>query len=392
MKKILFILSIVLLLSIVNVSAFFPLTHKYEQNILLETYQGNSDFYQACIKHPDACYVGNVLTDLSVAWYYINGGENYIVTHSPIFAIKMLENAGTTGEQPKDIEMACAVGSGLHATQDFQSHNFMIPFAIKNSGLPNSVIHVFAEQHLDTIVVDQHPEVKTQLNLLSNDSWNKCIPLIKKTLRGFSEYDDEFSSGKLDNVIYTFVEEVQKSVIPDSTGYDISFQNKVSLFGKLDFLSLPVILLYLSSMLLFLLLTALLIFRKNKGIINYISIFIFGALFVFLVWFLISAFSGTAFTTFVSVIKPFSNLAPIGNAQSHIDASIQNGYDFFDEGEAWLIARQDPDASGFSTLHEADEGSYLIYVYIVAILGILALLIYFNFKRNKIKVRDTFNF
>ncbi len=146
MKKLLITLMLALLI-LPSVMAFFPLTHKHQQNELLNTYQGNSEFYQKCMRHPDACYVGNVLTDLSVAWYYINQGENYVITHSPSFARAMLRNA--VGE----VEEACAVGSGLHATQDYESHNLMVPDTIKKTGLPNSVIHVFAEQHVDNIVV-----------------------------------------------------------------------------------------------------------------------------------------------------------------------------------------------------------------------------------------------
>ena len=127
------------------------------------------------------------------------------------------------------------------------------------------------------------------------------------------------------------------------------------------------------------------IFKKDKKILNYFSIIFFGALAIFLIYILILALTGNAFSTFVTLIKPFSNLVPISSFEGHVERSLQNGYDFFDEGEAWLIDREDPDASGFSTLNEADQSAYMIYVYLFLVIGLLVLLIYFNFRKKKPK-------
>lgn len=375
------ILSVFLgILLVGTVSAFFPITHKYQQAQLMDTYSGDSEFYDACLKHPDACYVGNVLTDLSVVWYYINGGENYIITHSPSFARANLRNA--VGE----VELACAVGSGLHATQDYQSHNIMVPDAIRRTGIPNSVLHVFAEQHIDNIVSEEYPFIVNDISLLGNDSWNKCIPLFKKTLEGFSAYEDEIDSGKLDDVIYVFIDNVQDSVTAGNTGYDVSFRSKVSIFGKLAFVPMSFLITYIAVTFLFLTISILLLFRDNKTIINYLTMFIFAGIAVFLIVIFMIALFGNAFNTMVTLIRPASDLVPVGNFDSHIRNSIENGYDFFDEGEQWLIDRSSPDASGFTTLREADkQGRWLLYLIMGICITALYSLIYLNFRRRDIQ-------
>ena len=78
MKKTILLFSVLLIsmLMIGSISAFMPPSHKNENKVAIDTYQGPStDFYETCIEHPDLCYVGNVLTDVSVAYYYVNKGS-----------------------------------------------------------------------------------------------------------------------------------------------------------------------------------------------------------------------------------------------------------------------------------------------------------------------------
>jgi len=273
MKK-LFSLFIVALMSLMLVSplvsSFFPVTHRYQQVELLNTYEGDSQFYEACLRNSDSCYVGNVLSDFSIAWYFLNGGENYIVSHSPSFGRALFRNA------VGDVEVICAVGASLHFSQDYQSHNFMVPDSIRRTGLPNSILHVFAEQHGDTIISERYPYIVNDIVLLQEESWEKCIPLFRRTLAGYSEYQDEIESGKLDDVIYTFIDNVQDSITAGNTGYDVSFKNKVSIFGRLSFVPISFLITYISITFLFLTLTILILFRRKKGILKYLSIILLG--------------------------------------------------------------------------------------------------------------------
>lgn len=382
MKKLLSIILFLLILSPL-ISSFMPLTHKFLNQELLNTYKGDSEFYNICSKNQDACYVGNILADISVVYYFTEGGKNYVVTHSPSFCRNMLANA--VGE----VEEACAIGSCLHATQDFQSHNFMVTNAIKKTGLVNQVIHVFAEQHLDNIVVNENPNLGGEVLGLTSESWNKCTPLVKKVLTGFSEYDDEIASGKIDNIINTFISEVEGTIAKGNSGYDIAFQTKTGVFGKLEVVPLTILFIYFGVMFLFLLLAFLLVIKDNKNLLNWISLIFFGIIFLgLLTFFLFSAF-GSSFGTFITLVKPVSNLVPIGNADTHITQSIKNGQDFFNQGEEWVIAREDPDASGFSTLKKANASVKILdYLILVMVVLFIIILVYFNYRKPK----NTFSF
>lgn len=380
MKKTIIMAILLTIFIVPNTFGFFPITHKIETKVLIKDYKGDSNLYEMCVKHPDLCYVGNVLADISVVYYFTEGFK-YEVTHSPGFCISMMKTAkarpslGITQEE----ERACAVGSCLHATQDLQSHEHMVPYAIRITGLVNAIIHTFAEQKLDNIVNNKDPLVKNEVMTLGEDSWNKCIPLVREVLEGYKEYESDITTGKLSSIINTFIAEVQNSI----TGYDVSFENKVGFFGTLGALPLSTLILFIGSMFLWLLLAILLIFKSNKGILNYISLVLFIGLFAFQMFFFIMAIQGKAFVTFVSVIKPISNMVPIGNAENHIDIAVRNGVEFFNQGEVWIRGKE---ASGFSALNEADENiKWINYLYILVILGTLGLLIFLNFRTKGFK-------
>lgn len=386
-KVFLFLAAFAFLLSVIPVAdSYFPITHKYLHNEALSTYEGTSGFYSACNKHPDACFVGNILNDFTVAYYFVDGGEKYIVTHSPAFPRALLRNVGHDGRNI-DIDRACAVGAATHQPHDWESHNVMIPYSILHTGLPNSWIHVFGEQHLDNYVVDQYPAIASDIDVLQADSWEKCIPIFKETLSGFSEFDDIVGSGEIDTAMDIFIENVQGTLLADNTGYDISFESKAGLFGKLSLIPVKILIGYLVLTSLFVFLTIMLIIRKNKYWLNYVTMPIFGLFAILLIVFFISSVFGSAFSTFVFIIKPLSSAVPIGNPQGHLDNALQNTFDLFNQGEQWLIDRDGvnlPDSSGFHTLEEADSNSKYTFIAILGlVILIFAVIVYFNFFWKK---------
>lgn len=367
MKKYILILLLALLLPLS--SAFMPPTHLYIQNRVLDEFGGNSQLYQDCMADPELCFAGNIMSDLSVVYYYTDGMK-YVATHQPIFCQSMLQQA--TNSQEK----ACAVGACLHQTQDMRSHNVMVEYAITHTGMSNAVIHTFAEQHIDNVVQDRVPGIKE--NALDVDRWDECRPLLVKVLGGFSTYDD-ITEEDLNQVIDKFLDEVSGSV----TSYDVAFRKKGGLFDNFSVIPLPILALYLGTLLLWLLLFVLLIFRKDKTYFNYFSMVILLILIVFQGWLFIANLRGLAFVTFIQYISPFSNFVPIGDADSHLNTAVSNGVQFFTVGESWLI---NTDADGFENLKNADSKVLLIdYALLVFVLVILVLFIRANFRRsNKI--------
>ena len=225
------ILLIILFLPFIN--SFMPPDHRYINNELMATYKGNSDFYNICKQYPDLCYVGNILTDISVVYYYTQGGLKYESTHFPNFCTEGMDRATTQQEK------ACAIGMCLHHTQDVVSHTQMVPYAIKHLGIPNSIIHVFAEQHMSNIILSEHPEIRGELNI-NRESWKTCSNLVKKVLENNENWKSDFDTGKIDTLINDFIIEVEKSINPNAkTSYDLAFENKVSFFGKFSLMPLP---------------------------------------------------------------------------------------------------------------------------------------------------------
>jgi len=376
MKKILMFL-IITLLMINCVSAFMPLTHKYIQQQAIEN-QIDSEMYRVLTKYPNLAYAGNVLTDISVFFYY-TARSKYSATHSPNFCRSLLQNADT------EEKLACAVSGCTHQPQDIVAHNKLVPHAILNSLFVNNIIHVFSEQKLDNWVERNNPGLKDQAMAQLND-YDTCMPLFIDTLIGDPQYSD-MSRTELEDMFAKFIAEIQNS----RTGYDTSFKTK-SFFVNLKTIPFSILAIYSLFMLGFLFLSILTIIKIWKGdrrIRIFIALFIFLPIFLILAYWFIGNLYGSAFNNFITIIKPFSELVPIGGNQEYIDEAVSNTKAFLTEGEQWLF---DSEASGFTELNSADR-QVLVYDYIIAfiLLTLFIWFLWFIFKRNKIKVQDTFN-
>lgn len=361
MKKIfLFMILGVFLISLT--SAYFPDTHYYENKMTIAE-PISSEFYQSCANNPDHCYSGNILSDVSVIFYYTSF-QKYAVTHSPAFCEQMLDQANGP------IENACAVGACLHQTQDLHSHNEMVPHSIRVSLLPNSFIHPPAEQHLDSIVNKENPGIHLE-RLQATDVFEDCVPLFKKVM---SE-NDEYRGENLDAIFDKFVVELEGS----ETGYNPSFDNIKALPGLVVFG-------YVSFMLLFTTLTFLIIFKRlrykdRRTWVNWVTFVLVGFISAILIFLFIANLFGQAFNAYTFLIRPISNLVPIGGHGTEV--GIQEGRRFLAEGFSVI---QGTDASGGIALREADK-SIVVFQYILytVIFGLFALLIWANFRpqRNK---------
>jgi len=391
-----FILFILAVLTFNLVSASMPVVHEGIDQTSLSTYSGSStDAYESCVAYPDLCFVGNQLTDFSVAYYYVSGetgvrGEKYSITHSPGFATSMLDNAvGTAGIATIEEERACAWGSAIHQAEDHPVHTIMVPWTIRHTGLPNSIIHVLAEQHQANIFLKENSELRGKIiETLSEESWNKCIPLLKRTLQGYNEYEEDLAEGKTDDLLNYFIAEVTNSVDPNSkTNYEIAFRSKVSLFGRIGLVPAGFLLGYLGFMFSFTLLFILLIFKKQKRWHNYLSMILF-LIPAILLWILfISLLTGNAFATLIWIVKPVSNIVPIGSYDSIIEKQISNVHQLFIQGEPFLAKVDRPIiASGFTELNQADKDVRIIsYIWFLIPTAFLIFLIWANFKKQKTK-------
>jgi hypothetical protein len=371
--------------SLINVSAFMPDTHLFIQDKATAE-PISSELYTSCISDPGLCYTGNTLIDIGVYYYYTQKTK-YATTHSPSFCKLLLENsAKIPGKDPNKMRI-CAIGGCLHLEQDLPSHsdNGLVLYSIKNSYLANSIIHVFAEQKVSNMVNSKDSGLKNeQINFLANA--NECEDLFIISMLGTDAFRD-MDESSLREVYAGFVQEILSST---DTGYNPAFKEK-SFLGDFDSIPFSILAVYTVLMSSFLLLVSLLtvkILRKQSKIRHWVGIVIFGFIFAIMVYLFIGAMTGNAFNYFIKIIKPVSNLVPIGNPDTYVNRAIENTKLFFQQGETHLIGK---DPSGLGTnpvLTQADASvlwmDYLLLVLLIISLGIF---IWFLFKKNKVNVK-----
>lgn len=393
-KKIIliFILGMVMI-NLISVQAFMPkFSHKLIWDKSIET-PIDSEWYRACVKYPELCYSSLVLNDVSVIFYYTQRGK-YTATHNPPFCKELLDNiAKIPGKDPERMR-ACAVGGCLHPAGDIASHSLtngvgMVNYAITHSFLANNLVHVFSEQKLDSWLERQDPSIgKEAEDYLTY--YKECQDLFTVSLMGEPAYSG-MSKEELDTTFETFITEIRNS---QDTGYNPGFENK-SFFVTIQSIPFVILASYITVMLGFLLLIILLLFKVIKGdrrIRIWVGLIIFLPIFIVMAYLFIGSLQGSAFNNFIKVIKPISELVPIGGNQKYIDAGVQNTRELLSQGEGWLIGT---DASGLSTkpvLSDADSQIMFVdYIFLFILVSVLIWFIWFVFKSNKINVGDTFN-
>ena len=360
----------ILVAGVSNVAAFMPAnTHKLIHQTALET-PIDSELYNACMKYPSLCYSGNVLTDVSVIWYWTEGYK-YAVTHSPNFCRNLIESA------TNDKEYACAVGGCMHQPADIESHNKMVEYAIEHSLLTNAVIHVFAEQKVDNWVEDNYPTIKaTALNQMAD--YEQCMPLFKRVMLGYEEYAD-MTEEDVNNKFDKFIVEIQTS----QTGYDTAFKSK-GFSVNIKSLPFSIIAIYVILMLFWALILILCFIKLIKGdrrIRVWVGIILFGLLTAIFIYVFVMNAQGAGFKAVVAIAKPVSFFVPLGNSpEYYVDNAIDNSKAFLQNGQSWLTGT---DASGFVNLETSDRKIMLWDYFILFILtGALVLFIYMLFKKN----------
>jgi hypothetical protein len=330
------------------------------------------------------------LIDIGVYYYYTQGSK-YQTTHSPSFAKLLIENAPKISGKDADKMMACAIGGGLtHLPADLASHgpNGVVQYSITHSFLANSVVHVFAEQHVDNIVVSREPGIKQQeTDFLA--SANECEDLFITSMMGTDAFKD-MSEADLRNVYHDFIQEILTS---QGSSYDPAFKEK-SFIGELDSLPISLLVGYFILMFIFILILILIIIKIIKKQFKWRLIFgiiIFGGLAILMIYFAINMVQGTTFKSFINLIKPISNLVPIGNADTYINNGIDNTRQVLLNGETWLEGK---DPSGMGTnpvlINASNQVMWVDYI----ILGILVLfliwLAWYVLKRNKVVTKQGF--
>jgi hypothetical protein len=155
MKKlsILMMVCFITLALAVNVSAFGPHTHDSLSNSIFES---NNTIGKLCGSTPEnrAAYeLGAVTPDITVIYYFEEGGKEYRLTHNWNFQQEVMAQALT------DDEKCFAWGIASHLIADTISHTEAVPAGIQESKLPNWIAHPLLEKKFDSYLVTKHPEL-----------------------------------------------------------------------------------------------------------------------------------------------------------------------------------------------------------------------------------------
>lgn len=146
MKKLLIIiLASIFLISVV--SAWAPSTHYQLTEDLFNN--SNSKIIEQCQPYKDAFLLGAVAPDITVIYYYSEGGKEYKLTHNWNFADEVMQQARTQDE------ICFAYGIASHLIADSVSHNMAVPDSIKKTKIPNWVLHPLLEQKYDSVIRSQ---------------------------------------------------------------------------------------------------------------------------------------------------------------------------------------------------------------------------------------------
>jgi hypothetical protein len=372
------VLFLILILNVTAVDGFMPkATHReiFEQSTQNPI---DSEVYRECMKYPSLCYSGAVLVDLSVLYYYTDP-DKYVATHSPSFYRKLIENA------KDEKELACAQGGGIHLTGDDISHNVMVPYAIQHTYIVNSMIHVFAEQKLDTWVMDTYPGVDDNaINDLGD--YEQCKDLYERTMIGDAAYQKSgMTQTQIDALYNLFINEIRNS---QKTGYDTAFKDK-GIFVSIKAIPLGILIGVFSftAMLVIIILLLIIMIIKGKGKFrHYLGLIIFVPITILIIYFIVSLIQGSAFNNFLNVISPVSKLVPIGDEQTIINTAIYSTKLFLNTGQNYLNGK---DPSGFTNLEKADN-SVIYFDYFIGFVMLIGfiLFVYFLFKKNKINAGE----
>ena len=139
------------LLTMSTASAWGPHGHTWIANDLFEGQ--DSEIVRKCTPHREAFLAGCEIPDITVVYYYTEGGAVYRATHNWNFQQEVMSQART------EDEVCFAYGIGQHLITDSVAHTDVIPQAIVDTTVPNWLIHPLLEKKYDSVLVAKYPGV-----------------------------------------------------------------------------------------------------------------------------------------------------------------------------------------------------------------------------------------
>jgi len=197
MKKLLIIpISLMMILVLPLVLGFGPNTHNQICMDILS--RDNTEFGQLCSfseENKAAFMLGCITPDITVAYYYTQGGSEYRISHNWNFADALMSEAETSDER-------CLVyGVSTHLAADGISHTVMNPKAIEQYKFPNWILHPLLEKKFDSDLAIKYPDLTTQtphmMDALDGERGERYIQMIKNAMGSNSQINAKEELSKL---------------------------------------------------------------------------------------------------------------------------------------------------------------------------------------------------
>ena len=214
MKKIigiigLFLLGILLLSS--TASAWGPHTHTYLTEKLFDDPKGIIAQYA---DYEAQFLAGSMVPDITVAYYFAEGGAKYRATHNWNFQHKIMQEAQTPDE------IAFAYGVASHMISDSISHTMCIPERIRAYHIPNWLIHPLTEKKYDSLLAQDHLGLK-----------DRSKHMMDAILKGESHLLEGETLAQHNAKVDRYIEMIENAL--DDEGFDVE-ENLVRLGFALD--------------------------------------------------------------------------------------------------------------------------------------------------------------
>lgn len=188
------------------VSAWGPGGHTYLANQVFENV--DSKIIKDCLPYKDAFMLGSMTPDITVIFYYSQGGADYQLTHNWNFQEEVMSRAQTPDE------VCFAYGIGAHLIADTISHNIAVPSAIEESKIPNWLIHPLLEQKYDASLFNRYEGLKNEsehvMDALYGEKGDRYVELVENALGENVDFDVKSEMTKLAISLNGFYDETYK--------------------------------------------------------------------------------------------------------------------------------------------------------------------------------------
>ncbi len=184
-------------------SAWGPHTHnKMAQEIISEKSTVIGKMCGANELNKGAYLLGGVAPDLTVIYYYEEGGKEYRLSHNWNFQQEVMSRAKTEDEQ------CFAYGVAAHLIQDGIAHMQAIPEGIEKYHLPNWLLHPLLEKKYDSAIALKYPELidstPHMMDALDGPQGERYIEIVEYALGENSQIDVKNELTKLKIALGSF--------------------------------------------------------------------------------------------------------------------------------------------------------------------------------------------